>query len=41
VRKEGIGPALGALLDVLAVLGIGQDDLTTDTYTVAVLRARA
>jgi adenylate cyclase, class 2 len=40
-REEGLEPALGALRDTLAVLGIGEDDLTTDTYTAPVLGARA
>lgn len=39
--EEGLEPALGALRDALAVLGIGEHDLTTDTCTAAVLRARA
>jgi adenylate cyclase, class 2 len=39
-REEDLETARGALRDALAVLGIGEDDLTTDTYTGAVLRAR-
>ena len=40
-RDEELETARGALRDALAVLGIGEDDLTTDTYTGAVLRARS
>jgi hypothetical protein len=39
--EEGLEPALSALREALAVLGIGEDDLTAETYTGAVLRARA
>jgi adenylate cyclase, class 2 len=38
---DDLGPALGDVRAVLAELGIGADALTTDTYTGAVMRARA
>ena len=40
-QEEGLKPALSALRDALAVVGIGEDDLTAETYTGAMLRARA
>ena len=39
--ETGLDAALGDVRTVLGELGIGQDDLTTEQYTDAVLRARA
>lgn len=39
-RDTELGPALDDVRGTLAVLGIGKDDLTTETYTGAVMRAR-
>ncbi|MEU8926154.1 class IV adenylate cyclase [Kitasatospora sp. NPDC048545] len=39
--RDGLGAALDAVRAVLADLGIGEDDLTTELYTDAVAAARA
>jgi adenylate cyclase class 2 len=38
---DDLGAALADVRDVLGELGIGGDDVTTETYTDAVVRARA
>lgn len=40
-RESELGPALNEVRGMLGMLGIGDEDLTTDTYTDAVKRARA
>jgi adenylate cyclase, class 2 len=39
--EAGVAAALGDVRTVLCELGIGEDDLTTEQYTDAVMRARA
>jgi len=39
--EAGLAAALGDVRTVLGELGIGEDDLTTEQYTDAVMRARA
>ena len=40
-EEGGLAAALGDVRAVLGELGVGEDDLTTEQYTDAVMRARA